>query len=84
MQQLARGLAALWLAAFSAAVLAQARELPDFTRLVEEGLRAVLERDDQATVADPLPAYGDPDATVLIDLGDRDAVWAALDADGPA
>lgn len=26
--------AAVWLAAFSAAVLAQVRELPDFTRLV--------------------------------------------------
>ena len=42
MQQLARGLAALWLAAFSAAVLAQARELPDFTRLVEEQGNAVV------------------------------------------
>ena len=42
MQQLARGLAALWLAAFSAGVLAQARELPDFTRLVEEHGAAVV------------------------------------------
>ena len=44
MQQLAlaRGLAALWLAAFSACVLAQARELPDFTRLVEEQGAAVV------------------------------------------
>src|SRR4051794_17335452 len=44
MQQLAlaRGLAALWLAAFSAGVLAQARELPDFTRLVEEQGAAVV------------------------------------------
>src|ERR1700752_4484859 len=43
MQQMAltRGLAALWLAAFSASVLAQARELPDFTRLVEEQGAAV-------------------------------------------
>ena len=55
-----------------------------FTSLVEEGLRAVLERDDQVAVADPLPAYGNSDATILIDLGDRDAVWTALDADGPA
>jgi serine protease Do len=31
-----KGLAALWLAAFAALALAQARELPDFTRLVEE------------------------------------------------
>ncbi|MFL6573918.1 MAG: trypsin-like peptidase domain-containing protein, partial [Burkholderiales bacterium] len=44
MQQLAlaRGLAALWLAAFSVGVLAQARELPDFTRLVEEQGAAVV------------------------------------------
>ena len=42
MQQLARGLAALWLAAFSLSVLAQARELPDFTRLVEEQGAAVV------------------------------------------
>ncbi len=37
-----RGLAALWLAAFCAGVLAQARELPDFTRLVEEQGSAVV------------------------------------------
>ena len=42
MQQLARGLAALWLAAFSVAALAQARELPDFTRLVEDQGPAVV------------------------------------------
>src|SRR6185503_14465328 len=42
MQQLLRGVAALWLAAFSAAVLAQARELPDFTRLVEDQGNAVV------------------------------------------
>jgi serine protease Do len=42
MQQIVRGLAALWLAAFSATVLAQARELPDFTRLVEEQGNAVV------------------------------------------
>jgi len=42
MQQLARGLAAVWLAAFGVAALAQARELPDFTRLVEEQGPAVV------------------------------------------
>src|SRR5688500_8102514 len=42
MQQLVRGVCALWLALFSAAVLAQARELPDFTRLVEEQGNAVV------------------------------------------
>ena len=37
-----RALAALWLAAVRAAALAQARELPDFTRLVEEQGTAVV------------------------------------------
>jgi hypothetical protein len=54
-----------------------------FTSLVEEGLRAVLEREDQTLPSEPLPAYGDPEATILIDLTDRDAVWDALDADSP-
>jgi plasmid stability protein len=55
-----------------------------FTSLVEEGLRMVLEGDADPSEPVPLPAYGDPDAPILIDLNDRDAVWAALDADGPA
>lgn len=54
-----------------------------FTSLVEEGLRAVLEREDETAASEPLPAYGDPDATILIDLTDREAIWEALDADGP-
>ncbi|MGQ0654019.1 MAG: DegQ family serine endoprotease [Betaproteobacteria bacterium] len=37
-----RALAALWLAAFCATVLAQARELPDFTRLVDDQGNAVV------------------------------------------
>ena len=37
-----RALAALWLAVFSASAIAQARELPDFTRLVEEQGNAVV------------------------------------------
>ena len=37
-----RALAAFWLAAFCAAALAQTRELPDFTRLVEEQGGAVV------------------------------------------
>jgi hypothetical protein len=55
-----------------------------FTSLVEEGLRTVLADDDaSASAGDPLPAYGDPDGTFLVDLDDREALWAALDADGP-
>src|SRR5687768_5819563 len=42
MQQVMRALAGLWLAAFCAAVLAQGRDLPDFTRLVEEQGNAVV------------------------------------------
>ncbi len=52
-----------------------------FTSLVEEGLRVLLDqRHHEADVGpEPLPAYGDPAGRVLIDLADRDAVWAALD-----
>jgi hypothetical protein len=51
-----------------------------FTSLVEEGLRSVLSapaRDIED--ASPLPAYGDPADRFLIDLADKDRVWAALD-----
>jgi len=53
-----------------------------FTSLVEEGLRTVLER---TPPHDPvvLPTYGTPGGQVLVDLLDRDALWAVLDADGP-
>lgn len=56
-----------------------------FTSLVEEGLRVLLDqqRHEADAQPDPLPAYGEPSGHVLIDLADRDAVWAALD-DGPA
>ena len=37
-----RGVAALWLAAFCAAAIAQTQVLPDFTRLVEEQGNAVV------------------------------------------
>ncbi|MDQ5850316.1 MAG: DegQ family serine endoprotease [Pseudomonadota bacterium] len=40
--QAIRGLAALWLAVFCATALAQARELPDFTRLVDDQGNAVV------------------------------------------
>lgn len=54
-----------------------------FTSLVEEGLRAVLAREIPAQRVSPLPAYGDPESDFLVDPADRDAVWTALDADGP-
>ncbi|MGH3976384.1 MAG: hypothetical protein ACRDS9_24160 [Pseudonocardiaceae bacterium] len=52
-----------------------------FTSVVEEGLRAVLAAEPAAAPV-KLPAYGDPDGRVLVDLLDREALWAALDADG--
>jgi plasmid stability protein len=52
-----------------------------FTSLVEEGLRRVLADEPQAEAVD-LPVYGDPGGRFLIDVDDRDALWAALDADG--
>lgn len=50
------------------------------TSLIEDGLRAVLARADAASSVPVLPAYGQREAPMLIDLDDRDALWAALDA----
>ena len=52
-----------------------------FTSIVEEGLRAVLAAPRRATPT-LLPCYGDPSGRPLVDLADRDALGAALDADG--
>lgn len=55
-----------------------------FTSLVEEGLRLVIDVDrDEERARPQLPAYGNADASFLVDPLDREAVWAALDADGP-
>lgn len=51
------------------------------TSLVEEGLRLVLARTLPSETPE-LPAFGDPGGQFLVDVTDRDAVWAALDADG--
>ncbi len=49
-----------------------------FTSLVEAGLRHVLaEPDESMTIT--LPTFGHPDGKVLVDLTDRDAVWATFD-----
>jgi hypothetical protein len=53
-----------------------------FTSLVEEGLRSVLARNEQPADVEPLPAYGDSSGRFLVDITDREALWAALDADG--
>jgi hypothetical protein len=69
--------------ALAEAAKARARtEGRTFTSLVEEGLRSVLSRTAEPTPAEPLPAYGDPQGRFLADIADRDALWAALDADG--
>jgi hypothetical protein len=52
------------------------------TSLVEEGLRSVLSRPEEPAQMDPLSAYGDPRERSLVDIADRDALWAALDGDG--
>lgn len=53
-----------------------------FTAVLEEALRLLLATHpaDPGTT-EPLPAYGEPGGRFLVDLADRDAVWAALDAD---
>ena len=51
-----------------------------FTSLIEEGVRHVLEQPRETSPID-LPTHGGAGGRVLIDLSDRDAVWAALDAD---
>ena len=63
---------------------AAAREGRTVTSLLEEGLRLVLDelRNEQHQAVEPLPTYGSPAERPLVDLDDRDAVWAALDGDG--
>lgn len=69
------------------ALLAEARERAraegrTVTSLVEEGLRAVLHSDHPDRVHEPLVSDGTPgDQGLLVDLADRDAVWAALETD---
>jgi len=51
------------------------------TSFMEQALRAYLERDDGAAVpAVTLPSWGGGSAGgYLVDIADRDALWAALD-----
>ena len=60
-----------------------ARENRTFTSLVEEGLRAVLAADVDHEPLEPLPEFGEVGGSFLVDLEDRDALWAVLDADDP-
>lgn len=54
-----------------------------FTSVVEEGLRAVLAAKPVSTAGVELPAFGSPDGRFLVDPRDPEALWAALDTDGP-
>jgi len=67
----------------AAAKARAAAEGRTFTSLVAESLRAVLATEPAPVAAEPLPAFGDPAGGMLVDLLDREALWAALDADGP-
>lgn len=66
-----------------AAKLRAAAEGRTFTSLVSEGLRAVLQQQPTRGKPKPFPSFGDRDDRMLVDLLDRQAVWDALDADGP-
>ena len=52
------------------------------TSLMEEALWDFLARSAPAEDAPALPTDGHPTGRMLIDLDDKDAVWAVLDADG--
>lgn len=53
-----------------------------FTSLVIEGLHRVLSESENPAKPERLPAHGRPSQRPLIDVADRDALAAALDADG--
>ena len=50
------------------------------TSVVEEALRKLLDEARDEAPAGALPTYGTPGGRFLVDLEDRDALWAALDA----
>ena len=52
------------------------------TSLFEQALRELLARqEDVPEKDDPLPTYGAPGSHPLVDIDDRDALYAALDAE---
>jgi len=59
-----------------------AEEGRTLTSMIEEGLRLVLvlPRRDRSI---SLPTHGEPGDEVKVDILDRDALWEALDGDGP-
>ena len=53
-----------------------------FTSLVIEGLRRVLNESSTPGAIERLPVHGSSSHRPLVDIADRDALAAALDADG--
>lgn len=54
-----------------------------FTSLLEEALRDLLAKPARRAARTAVPTDGRPDGRLLVDLLDKDALAAALDADGP-
>lgn len=54
------------------------------TSVVEQALRELLAREEGVPEKDDLlPTYGVPGSHPLVDIDDRDALYAALDAERP-
>ncbi|MBI4884633.1 MAG: CopG family transcriptional regulator [Actinobacteria bacterium] len=56
-----------------------AAEHRTLTSLIEEGLRSVLARDQDPPRSKPLPTYGTTADRALINIEDRDALYAAFE-----
>ncbi len=69
-------------ALLAAAKQRAARDGRTVTSLVEEALRDLLDRHPSRMTVEPLPTYAAPDSRLLVDIVDREALYAALDADG--
>ena len=52
-----------------------------FTSLVAEGLRSVLHQPPVGRV-EPLPTFGEPGGTILVNVADKGSLEATLDGDG--
>jgi hypothetical protein len=52
------------------------------TSLVERALRDLLARPPAGATIDPLPTYDGPTSRLLLDLADREQLYAVLDTDG--
>lgn len=50
------------------------------TSVMEQALRQLLSQPLRRAQVHPLPTFGQGGAQPLVDLADRDAVWAALQA----